>query len=69
MHHSQRIKLGLDGGNLRFTIPSRVVQHFGLKRGDQVDMICEDQKIIIDLNTVEHTKLFGSPVRAPTEAA
>ena len=65
MHHTQRIRLGLDGGNLRFTIPSRVVQRFGLKRGDKLDMVCEDKKLIVDLSTVQCTKLFDPPAEVP----
>jgi antitoxin component of MazEF toxin-antitoxin module len=59
----KRIKVREIGGNLTLTIPRDVGDHFNIAKGDSIDVYCYDQKLVVDLMSIERSKLFDSPTK------
>jgi antitoxin component of MazEF toxin-antitoxin module len=60
----KRIKVREIGGNLTMTIPRDVGLHFGIVRGTELDVFCQDEKLIVDLTSGQRSRLFDPPAKA-----
>jgi antitoxin component of MazEF toxin-antitoxin module len=69
--YARRLKIRYNGGNTQLTIPRDLVRQMGLVPGMEFDIHCTGEQIVIDLTTVERSKLFDPPAEAlePVEAA
>jgi antitoxin component of MazEF toxin-antitoxin module len=68
--YTRRLKFRAWGGNTVLTVPRDLVRQMGIEAGMAFDISCTGEKIIVDLTTKEHSKLFDPPAKAePVEAA
>jgi hypothetical protein len=68
--YARRLKLRYNGGNLQFTVPRDLVRQLKLAPGIEFDLVCDEQKLVIDLTTMERSKVFDySPKALEPEVA
>ena len=59
--YTKRVRVRLSGGNITLTIPRELARHYDLTPGQAFDLVCDGNKMVVDLTSVERTKLFDQP--------
>jgi hypothetical protein len=56
--YGKRVTFRRSGGNIILVIPADLCRGIGLKMDTEADLIYQEQKIIVDLTTVQRSRLF-----------